>query len=227
MLMAETIVDQLRNIDFLSRISTGTLEVLATLCPLINLAEGDTLFQDGEAGSSMYVILSGELIVSRKGVEIARRQQGDYLGEMALIESMPRSATVKASRHASLLEITHEQFHSQLNASPDVLLAIMRTLSRRARENLGVLDRLEPQRGAELTPEVADKLEERAKYLMQEAGLTIREAEVAHLICEGFSDKLIAKRLDLSHHTVRDHLKKIYTKFEVNARTQLVSLIYK
>ena len=52
-----------------------------------------------------------------------------------------------------------------------------------------------------------DKLEEHVKYLMQEAGLTSREADVARLICDGLSDKEIALRLGLSHHTVKDYLK--------------------
>ena len=48
---------------------------------------------------------------------------------------------------------------------------------------------------------------------MLEFGLTQREADRAHLICEGLSDKEIAKKLHLSPHTVKDHLKKVYYKF--------------
>ena len=62
---------------------------------------------------------------------------------------------------------------------------------------------------------------------MQEAGLTSREADVARLICDGLSDKEIADKLSLVHHIVKDHLKKIYAKFRVHARAQLVSLMYK
>ena len=60
---------------------------------------------------------------------------------------------------------------------------------------------------------------------MQEAGLIQREADGARLICEGLSDKEIAWKLLLSPHTVKDHLKKVYSKFRVHARTQLVSLM--
>ena len=62
---------------------------------------------------------------------------------------------------------------------------------------------------------------------MQEAGLTQREADVARLICEGLSDKEIARKFNLSPHTVKDHLKKVYSKFRVHTRAQLVSLMYK
>lgn len=51
----------------------------------------------------MYVILSGELIVSKNRVEIIRRKEGDYLGEMSLIGSKPRSAAVMSALPTQLL----------------------------------------------------------------------------------------------------------------------------
>jgi DNA-binding CsgD family transcriptional regulator len=128
---------------------------------------------------------------------------------------------------ALLLEITQEQFSDQLSSSPDVLLAIMRTLSDRARDNLKIFKNQESLRDRTHKVKSEDKLEEHVKYLMQEAGLTSREADVARLICDGLSDKEIAGRLGLSHHTVKDYLKRIYAKFRVHARAQLVSLMFK
>jgi CRP-like cAMP-binding protein len=219
--------EHLRNIDFLQKVSTETLEGLASECRLRDLEDGAVLFSDGEEGNTMYVILSGELIVSKNGIEIARRSKGDYLGEMALIESQPRSATVMSSMPSLLLEITHEQFQSKLASNPDSLMAIMKTLSSRARENLKIMDSQKSGRARLADKADENKLEEHMKYLMQEAGLTGREADVARLICDGLSDKEIAKMLELSHHTVKDHLKKIYSKFRIHARSQLVSLMYK
>ena len=63
------------------------------------------------------------------------------------------------------------------------------------------------------------------KYFMQESGLlTSREADVAHLICDGLIDREITERLGLSHHTVKDYLKIIYAEFRV--RAQLVSSMF-
>jgi CRP-like cAMP-binding protein len=222
-----TNLDFLKKIEFLQKISVDTLECLASECQLRNLKEGAVLFSDGDAGDSMYVIISGELIVSKNKVEIARRTQGDFIGEMALIESQPRSATVKSAAPSLLLEITQEQFQSKLASNPDALMTIMKTLSSRARENLKIYEPPAPGRVRLGEEGSNNKLEEHTKYLMQEAGLTSREADVARLICDGLSDKEIAKMLELSHHTVKDHLKKIYSKFRIHARSQLVSLMYK
>jgi len=126
-----------------------------------------------------------------------------------------------------LLEITQAQFQAKFSSSPDALMAIIKTVSSRARENLKIFDTHDLTRDQVPELKSEDKLEHHVKYLMQEAGLTSREADVARLICDGLSDKEVAKRLELSHHTVKDHLKKIYAKFRVHARSQLVSLMYK
>lgn len=222
-----TNLEFLKKIDFLEKVPADVLECMASECTLHELGKGKVLFEDGEEGSSMYVILSGELIVSKNGTVIARRARGDYIGEMSLVGAKPRSAKVVAALPTQLLEITQEQFHAKLSSSSDALLAIMKTLSDRARDNLKIFNAHGSNRDRSSKEESVKNLEEHVKYLMQEAGLTSREADVARLICEGMSDKEIAARLDLSHYTVKDYLKKIYAKFRVHARAQLVSFMFK
>jgi DNA-binding CsgD family transcriptional regulator len=222
-----TNLDFLSQIDFLKNLPEDVLESVASECLFKNLEDGEVLFEDGEEGDSMFVILSGGLTVIKHQTEIALRGIGEYLGEMALIESKPRSAKVVSSGDTQLLEITHDLFHSKLSSYPDTLMAIMKTLSSRARENLKMFDKSETENDSLIGHKEDDKLENQISFLMQEAGLTQREADVARLICEGLSDKEIARKLSLSPYTVKDHLKKIYSKFRVHARTQLVSLMYK
>ncbi|MBC8283038.1 MAG: Crp/Fnr family transcriptional regulator [Nitrospinae bacterium] len=221
-----TNLDFLSKIDFLKNLPDDVLESVANECLFKSLEDGEVLFEDGEEGNSMFVILSGGLTVIKHDTDIAVRGMGEYIGEMALIESKPRSAKVVSSGVTHLLEITHDLFHSKLSSYPDTLMAIMKTLSRRARENLKMFDKAETENDI-LVSGGDDKLEKQMSFLMQEAGLTQREADVARLICEGLSDKEIAKKINLSPHTVKDHLKKVYSKFRVHARTQLVSLMYK
>jgi DNA-binding CsgD family transcriptional regulator len=222
-----TNLDFLSKIDFLKNLPEDVLDSVASECLFKNLEDGEVLFEDGEEGNSMFVILSGGLTVIKHQTEIALRGMGEYLGEMALIESKPRSAKVVSSGVTQLLEITHDLFHSKLASYPDTLMAILKTLSSRARENLKMFDKAETENDDLISHKEDDKLEKQIHFLMQEAGLTQREADVARLICEGLSDKEIARKLNLSPHTVKDHLKKVYSKFRVHARAQLVSLMYK
>lgn len=217
--MAETQLQLLRKIDFLETVSDENLRTLAAECEVQVLAEGETLFEEGEAGDAMYIILSGQLIIAKDDFLLARRNAGDYVGEMSLIEAAPRSASVRVEKSAELMVINRSHFQNRLAASPQALMAIMKTLTSRARENLQLL-----KSGSAGLPENQKK---KIKYLMEEAGLTPREADVALLLCDGLSDKVIARQLDMSHHTVKDHLKKIYSKFEVNSRAQLVALMHK
>ncbi len=220
-----TNLDFLSQIDFLKNLPEDVLESVANECLFKCLEDGEVLFEDGEEGNSMFVILSGGLTVVKHQTEIALRGMGEYLGEMALIESKPRSAKVVSSGATQLLEITHELFHSKLSSYPDTLMAIMKTLSNRARENLKMFEKVDTENDILVSGD--DKIEKQIHFLMQEAGLTQREADVARLVCEGLSDKEIASNLNLSPHTIKDHLKKVYSKFRVHARAQLVCLMYK
>jgi DNA-binding CsgD family transcriptional regulator len=55
--------------------------------------------------------------------------------------------------------------------------------------------------------------------------LTKRETEIANLAKQGFGDQEIAIYLDISHHTVKNHVKQIYRKLDVNTRAKLVALL--
>ena len=99
---------------------------------------------------------------------------------MDLIESKSRSAKVVASGDCNLLEITHDFFHAKLSSFPDTLIAIMKTLSERARENLKMFEKTKSEKDILLSGN--DKLEKQMSYLMQEAGLTDREADVGWFV---------------------------------------------
>jgi CRP-like cAMP-binding protein len=122
-----TNLDFLSQIDFLKNLPEDVLGSAPSECLFKSLEDGEVLFEDGEEGNSMFVILSGWLIVIKHQTKITLRVIGEYLGEMALIESKPRSAKVVFSGVTQLLEITHELFHSKLSSYPDTLMAIMKT----------------------------------------------------------------------------------------------------
>ncbi len=177
-----------------------------------------TLFEDGDPGNSMFIIFSGELAVLKKDILIAKRGPCEYFGEMALIESKPRSATVEAITDCHLLEIDRKQFESLLTSNPRSMFALLKTLSKRSRENLEILRPTKRGPGAR---------ERKAAILkgMNKAKLSKRQRDVAFLVCNGISDKETAKRLSLSPYTVRDHLKKIFLKLRVHSRTEMIVLL--
>ena len=126
--------------DFLGLLSRESLEELVRQSREVSLEAGQVLFHEGEAGRTMYVVLGGRVGVRKGEKEIAAGGPGTYYGEMALIESKVRSATVYAMEPTLLLEITEEQFKERVSASPSALMAMMKTISNRSRHDLENLD---------------------------------------------------------------------------------------
>ena len=101
------------------------------------LGKGETLFEQGDRGDALYVVAEGEVLVLINGVEVNRLGVGECLGEMALLDGQPRSATVTAATDASLLLVTAVGFQKLLETEPAVARAVMRTLDQRIRRTQG------------------------------------------------------------------------------------------
>jgi serine/threonine protein phosphatase PrpC len=99
---------------------------------------GEVLIREGEADASMYVILYGAAEVLRGGEVVNRLKEGDYFGEMSLIDKVPRSATVVATQSMTFLVLERERFFGLLQTdasmSTKVLWSIVQKLNRRLRQ---------------------------------------------------------------------------------------------
>jgi signal transduction histidine kinase len=100
-----------------------------------HLAPGEVLFYEGAPAYDMYIILEGSLRVFKESRSITTIKAVDYIGEMAIIETKPRSATVEAIEPSLLLRITQEQFQKYFSRQPVSLVSMMRTLSQRIRRD--------------------------------------------------------------------------------------------
>jgi CRP/FNR family transcriptional regulator, cyclic AMP receptor protein len=105
--------------------------------------DGEIIFREGEETREMYIVQRGEVVVSKKGprgdIELAVLRKGDFVGEMSLLESLPRTATAKARGKTSLLAIHPGGFLLKIRRDPTFAFEMMQTLSRRIRmtnENL-------------------------------------------------------------------------------------------
>lgn len=94
--------------------------------------------REGDTGSAMYIIVSGnvEVVKQSNGTEkiLAVRRDGDFVGEMAIIESSPRSTALRAQGEVRLLVIEGQAFKTILHDRPQVSLSVLQSMSRRLRE---------------------------------------------------------------------------------------------
>jgi CRP-like cAMP-binding protein len=96
---------------------------------------GSVLFEEGQPGDFMYVVQSGEVEIRRQVGETERvlavLTPGDFLGEMAILNSRPRSASAVVRTNARLLVIEGKTFEAMLRARPEIALRIIKALALR------------------------------------------------------------------------------------------------
>ena len=96
---------------------------------------GTVLFQEGQPGDYMYVVQSGEVEIRRTVGETERvlavLMPGEFLGEMAILNGRPRSATAVVRTPARLLVIEGKTFEAMLRARPEIALRIIKALAMR------------------------------------------------------------------------------------------------
>ena len=114
---------------------------------VVGVAEGRVIFNEGDEGSQMYVIIDGEVeIVKRTSLETSKTlttlKKGDVFGEMALIDSLPRSATAIAKKNGKLLVMDEALFYSLAKNNADFAFKMIKVLSERIRKSNETISRL-------------------------------------------------------------------------------------
>jgi predicted MFS family arabinose efflux permease len=103
-------VELMRGVPFLAPLDEPVLERIATLLEPVAAAAGTAVFTQGDAGDRFYLIEQGEVAVERDGGELARLGPGGYFGEIALVQDVPRTATVRPLTECSLLALDRDEF---------------------------------------------------------------------------------------------------------------------
>jgi hypothetical protein len=143
--MASRMLNSLRKIPLFKNLSIKTTQLILKQGREIKLDTGEYLFREGSLGQKMYFILQGQLEIFKENSIVAIRKTGEFIGEMALIESKPRSASVKAMVNSTLFEIDQKVFQTYLFSNARVIQEMLKTLSNRARDNLESFKKEQPQ----------------------------------------------------------------------------------
>ena len=99
----------------------------------MQLAPGDLLFRESEKGEKMYVLLEGETISCSAISCLETVKPGALIGEMALIDDSPRTASAVAKTSCRLAEIDRRRFHFLVQQTPHFATHVMKTLADRLR----------------------------------------------------------------------------------------------
>jgi hypothetical protein len=128
----------LREVPMFSGLSPEDLERIAEIAEEQLFLDQAVLCREGEYGHTLFIIASGVVDVFKQAGDsekmLASRSTGDFVGEMAILESAPRSATLRAHGGVRTLVIEGDAFHTILLDRPQVAVSVLRRMSTRVRE---------------------------------------------------------------------------------------------
>ena len=132
-------LDSLRTIPLFSSVSDEDLESIASLLIDRRFPKHKTIVEEGLPGDYMYVIREGRVKVTKLSGDGREKilellETGSFFGEMSLLDSAPRSASVKALTEVRVLALARNDFLKVLRRSPDLALAVIQELTQRLRQ---------------------------------------------------------------------------------------------
>jgi CRP/FNR family transcriptional regulator, cyclic AMP receptor protein len=129
----DTKADALARCPFFAGLSRRDLLELAKVTEDMEVEEGKVLTREGQSGSEFFVIVDGEVSVTKNGREIRTLGPGDFFGEIALLEDTPRTATVVAKTPLRFFVLTRRSFRSLLAHQPELEQKVLAALEERVR----------------------------------------------------------------------------------------------
>lgn len=124
-------MEALKRAPLFEDLSRKELTELARMTEDVDLAAGKVLCREGDSGSEFFVIMEGEAEVTKAGKTLATRGGGEFFGEIALIEDIPRTATVTATTPLRFFVLRRQRFLRLLDEQPAIERKVMRALAKR------------------------------------------------------------------------------------------------
>jgi HD-GYP domain-containing protein (c-di-GMP phosphodiesterase class II) len=199
-------LDELRSIQFFSEMSKRDIRMVARFVGTKKHGKGEIIIRENTVADTFYIIQKGKVAITKKfedGEEIvlAIHQDGDFFGEMALLDQGPRSASAVALESTVLLEISRVDFSILLKKAPLLAYAMMRELSVRLRGTGSLMISELQRKNQELKQAyrdtvnaVVNTLEARDKYTH---GHTERVTAIAVSIAKSIAEQMELDEEDL------------------------------
>ncbi len=143
--------ERLGRIDLFSTLSADERYALATACPEQVFGRDEPIVRQGDAGSSMFVVMSGKVrvVLEPSGRDVASIDAGGFFGEMSMLTGDARTATVRAVDDAAVMEIPAEPFRELVVARPAILEHVTTAVAAR---RVGLEDAKVAAAAAQTTP---------------------------------------------------------------------------
>lgn len=124
-------VELISRVPLFARCSKKELRMIANIADQIEWPEGKTLIKEGRLGSEFFILIDGTVSVSRDGRKLRDLAAGEWVGEVALISNVPRTATVVTTSPARALVMTGRGFAQLMTDSPSIAAKVLAVLGER------------------------------------------------------------------------------------------------
>ena len=124
----------MKGVDLFRDISGEEVSHVAQIAEEIEYNSEQTIFKEGDVGDSMFIIVDGAVRIHKGDKELAVLSKGKFVGEMALLDQEPRSASVTSTEETTLLEINGEDFYDLMASRMEIMQGIVKILTQRLRE---------------------------------------------------------------------------------------------
>ncbi len=123
----------LKSVDIFSETPEDALAEVAAILDDVELKPGDTLFNKGDVGNAMFIIVTGKIHIYDGERSLAKLGERDIFGELTLLDAEPRSAAAAALEPTRLFKLHQETFYELMADYPQIARGIIKALSRRLR----------------------------------------------------------------------------------------------
>ena len=124
----------LKTVDLFQDIPSELLSQISQISKAKDYESGEVIFNEGDYGDSMFIVIEGEVSIQKNGKSIALLDKGSSLGEMALLDNETRSAGATAKVDSVLLKINQDVFYELMEGNADIMKQIIRLLTSRIRD---------------------------------------------------------------------------------------------
>ena len=125
----------LASVPLFAGVTAAGIEELGAIADEVEVKSGTVLTHQGYREGYFFIVVEGTVRIERDGRPIATLGPGEFLGEIALLDAGPRTATAIAETPTRLLSLNYEMFHELLGASPEIRGAILEVVGERLRAN--------------------------------------------------------------------------------------------
>jgi cAMP-dependent protein kinase regulator len=126
-------LELLKHVPLFKDLSGHDLEQVGQLAEEVDVPAGQVLTREGAPGSEFFVIVDGTVRIEVGGEQIRTMEAGDFLGEIALVDDGPRTATAITNGPAKLLVLGRREFRSLMDSYPSIEHSVLHCLVERLR----------------------------------------------------------------------------------------------